>query len=313
VELKESLLKLLLDSSNILIYLDISWFSMIVALQRSPKYYHFQRRTLLSATRQNSSVACQLLRTWKRMRPLHRNWVVKTKWPRCLFFSESWPKNTRAEAGTNNRGRRGHSQAKVTFVRPPFGWLWIVPIEKSSCNFKQITECWNLRWHWAFTKKPTISNNLWVPMRQVDTCEGVLQPTQRYVWNDVKALKPLGTVNLFPPNYGSFSWKRKATGSTLTKWIQVLQFWWRLLAPSLEYHWMILACFWAQESCRSQQIHDSDIKPGCAASWGKVLHGEGQTTVERINHDEEESQMTPWWHNERWTGVNTNKKPNKNH
>ena len=128
-----------------------------------------------------------------------------------FFFSESWPSNTRAEAGTNNRGRRGHSQAKVTFVRPPFGWLWIVPIEKSSCKFKQITECWNLRWHWAFTKKPTISNNLWVPMRQVDTCEGVLQPTQRYVWNDVKALKPLGTVNLFPPNYGSFSWKRKAT------------------------------------------------------------------------------------------------------
>ena len=33
-----------------------------------------------------------------------------------------------------------------------------------------------------------------------------------------------------------------------------------------------------------------------AAAWGKVLHGEGQTTVERINHDEEESQMTPQWH-----------------
>jgi len=301
---------ILRTSWYILIYLDFLWSWHSKDLQStttSNEEHFFRRQGKIVLWLANFSV-------------LGKEWdpCTGTEWSKlsgldAFFFSESWPKNTRAEAGTNNRGRRGHSQAKVTFVRPPFGWLWIVPIEKSSCNFKQITECWNLRWHWAFTKKPTISNNLWVPMRQVDTCEGVLQPTQRYVWNDVKALKPLGTVNLFPPNYGSFSWKRKATGSTLTKWIQVLQFWWRLLAPSLEYHWMILACFWAQESCRSQQIHDSDIKPGCAASWGKVLHGEGQTTVERINHDEEESQMTPWWHNERWTGVNTNKKPNKNH
>ena len=49
VELKESLLKLLLDSSNILIiliYLDISWFSMIVALQSTTtsNEEHFFRR-----------------------------------------------------------------------------------------------------------------------------------------------------------------------------------------------------------------------------------------------------------------------------